>query len=158
MMFLVLLIYVLVLVILAGSTFYAFFHVSQSPRSPPKKELIHEKGKELKEFVSIVVNHIQLENAFHSTESSFSDGYAFLLPSYHLVPSETITYTTGLIVHLLFWNYHRGQLYDDNTLRCVLLHEIAILLYREEEGVEDIFEKVKEKLLNTAIRLHYIDV
>nr|QBK91914.1 MAG: hypothetical protein LCPAC304_02550 [Pithovirus LCPAC304] len=155
MMFLVLLVCVLVLVILIGSTFYAFFHVSQSPRSLPKNELIHEKGKELKEFVSIVINHIQLENAFHSTESSSTDGYTFLLPSYHIVPSETITYTNDKTVHLLFWNYHQDQLYDDNTLRCVLLHEIAIFLAKGEEGV---LEEVKEKLLDTAIRLHYIDV
>ena len=153
MMFLVLWMSALALAVLMISTFYAY---PKAPLSSPKDELIYEKGRELKKFVSIVINHIQLENAFHTVESS-TDGYMFLLPSYHIIPSETITYTNDKTVHLLFWNYHQDQLYDDNTLRCVLLHEIATVLAKEEDGIDGILEKVKEKLLDTAIRLHYID-
>ena len=151
MIFLALLMGVLVLTVLVFLT--AYMH-SEALFCSPKDELIYEKGKELKKFVSIVINHIQLENAFH-VAGSFPVGSMFLLSSYKLIPSETITYTKEHTIHLLFWNYHKNQLYDDNTLRCILLHEIATFLAKEGEGT---VEEVKENLVDTAIKLHYINV
>jgi len=122
---------------------------------PRKQDIIQEKQQELEKMVLIVVNHIQLHRAFSAIESSSKTAsLPFILPSYSLIASETATYIEEpSIIYMVFCD-EGGNLYEDNTLRYVMLRAIAQIMTKNEWNA---VQEVEDVLINTAIKLDYYD-
>lgn len=123
----------------------------------PKEDIIREKQEELEKMVSIIVNHIQLERAFSTIDGSSVENSSlpFILPSYSVISSETVAHIDeNSIIHLVFWDNDCDRLYEDNTLRHMILRGIAHIMAKDNWNV---VKDIEGTLINTAIKLHYCD-
>jgi len=148
----------LVLVIVLAFLFYPYFYSHDTNNIKLETQQIHDKLKELKKFVTVIVNHIQLERAFVNLSDDSLTGRQkpFLLPSYKIYPSDTITRTEDHHnIHLVLWDKENNTLYEDNTLVYATLHEIAHIMAPEAEHGDVEFEDIEEILLKTAAKLGY---
>ena len=95
--------------------------------------------------------------------------YCQMYPIYNIVEAHNITYTEierkrskdaknhpkGTI-YLVLWDDKKRLLFDDNTLIYAMLHEIAHIMSPSHYH-EYPFDKIENKLLNTAALLGYYD-
>lgn len=138
-------------IVLISFLAYPYFYGESGETSTAQ---IQNKLSELKKFVSIIVNHIQLERAFQMQKP-------FLLPRYELFASETSTRTHMLVdggreIHIVVWDKSNHKLYDDNTLRYAVLHEIAHVMApgNKSHGSPE-FEAIESALLSSATKMGY---
>lgn len=152
--------FLLITIVVLAFILYPYLYTPSSKNEheyhlPSKQDIIQEKQQELEKMVLIIVNHIQLHRAFSAIESSSKTAsLPFILPSYSLVASETTTYIEEpSIIYMVFWDKD-GILYEDNTLRYVVLRAIAQIMAKDDwNAVQD----VEDILINTAIKLDYYD-
>ena len=111
---------------------YPYLQGCSTKTSVSIDQQISQKMEELRKFVTIVTNHIQLERAF-------SQEKPFLLKPYEIRPSTTITSTEGHILYLVFVDKTTHQLYDDNTLRYRVLRELASAQASTSGDIEEFF-------------------
>jgi len=148
----------LILVILLAFLFYPYFYSYNTNNIKLETRRIYDKIEELKKIVTMIVNHVQLERAFVNLgdNSLTRRQKPFLLPSYKIYPSDSITRTENHHdIHLVLWNKENNTLYEDNTLVYATLHEIAHIMVPEAEHGDVEFEDIEEILLKTAVKLGY---
>ena len=131
--------------------FLLYPHLIHKPHKETLENEIWKKCEELKNIISIVVNHLQLETAFRVANNDKSlPHYIFILPFYEIVPSEQASHTKNNIVYLRLSKYDHSQLRSNRELILELLHEISFLIYEEDcRGIEQL-------LTNTAKKLGYV--
>ena len=149
----------LVLIIVLAFLLYPYFYSSDRTNNKVESQDIYTKIEELRKLVNVIVNHIQLSRAFTNLndDSLKSRQRPFLLPSYEIYSSDTITRTEDQrIIRLVLWDKQSHKLYDDNTLIYATLHEIAHIMAPEEaEHGDPEFEEIEDLLLKTAMKLGY---
>lgn len=144
----------MLLLFLVGALFALFLFFPQIHKGRKKRkhnqENLFKYTRKLKNIVDIIVNHLQLTTAFHSTYYQGEESHLFLLPSYEIIPSDTHTFTKNNIIHLKIYD-ENGTIRNVNILLTEILQEVSGLISEDEH------EEIQMLLVNTCKILHYCD-